>query len=44
MGSFFGLLPAFYYRRVYYVPAYAISVGLAYGALHGVSAYFRNEI
>ena len=43
-GSFLGVTQAIYYRKIRYIPIYAVSFGVAYAAFHASSAYFRNEI
>lgn len=40
----FGIVPAIYARKITHIPSYALGFGVAYGAFHGLSAYFRNEI
>ena len=44
VGAVPGLLTAIYYRKNRLFFKYAIGFGLAYGAFHGIAAYFRNEI
>ena len=43
-GAMVGLIPAIYARKITHIPLYALAFGASYGAFHGLSAYFRNEI
>ena len=43
-GSILGCASSVYYRKLSYIPVYALGFGIAYSAFHASSAYFRNEI
>ena len=43
-GAFLGMASSIYARKVWHVPAYMLSFGVACATFHASSAYFRNEI